>query len=348
MKKTIVRAVSTAAFLSVVYAGSAYASTHTVQKGDTLSEIAVKYQTSVSELKSLNGLKSDLIFVNQTLKVSAAAQLAKPAASTPAPAATATNVYVVKSGDYLGKIAKQFATSVKELKDLNGLKSDMIYAGQTLKVSGKVETPTPPPAAVTPPPANVSSTTVYSVVSGDTLSKIGVQYKMTVQELKQLNGLNSDMIYVGQKLKVSGKASVTTPPPAPTTPVKPPAESSSDFQTEFVSVAKSLMGIPYLWAGSSLSGFDCSGFIYYAANKAGYKIGRYSAAGYYSRTFYVDQPQPGDLVFFENTYKKGISHLGIYIGNNEFIHADEKNGVSIANLSNPYYTKHFDGFKRFY
>ncbi|MEH7180581.1 C40 family peptidase [Neobacillus vireti] len=408
MKKTIVRAVSTAAFLSVVYAGSAYASTHTVQKGDSLSKIASKYQTTVSELKSLNGLKSDLIFVNQTLKVSAAAQ---PAVSLPAPAASPTSVYVVKSGDYLGKIAKQFATSVKELKDLNGLKSDMIYVGQTLKVSGKAEIATPPPAAVASPPANVSSTAVYSVVSGDTLSKIGVQYKMTVQELKQLNGLKSDMIYVGQKLKVSGQASVTTPPPAPTTQVvtppaepakttvytvksgdtlgaissrhtmtvqelknlnglksdmiyvgqqlkvsgtakvtevKPPAESSSDFQTELVSVAKSLMGVPYAWAGSSLSGFDCSGFIYYAANKAGYKTGRYSAAGYYSRTHYVDQPQPGDLVFFENTYKKGISHLGIYIGNNEFIHADEKKGVSIANLSNPYYTKHFDGFKRFY
>ena len=85
MKKTIVRAVSTAAFLSVVYAGSAYASTHTVQKGDSLSKIASKYQTTVSELKSLNGLKSDMIFVNQTLKVSAADQPAQPAASTPAP-----------------------------------------------------------------------------------------------------------------------------------------------------------------------------------------------------------------------------------------------------------------------
>ena len=102
----------------------------------------------------------------------------------------------------------------------------MIYVGQTLKVSGKVET-TPPPAPVTPtpPPADSSSTTVYTVVSGDTLSKIGVQYKMTVQELKNLNSLKSDMIYVGQKLKVSGKATVTTPPPTPATPpVTPPVE----------------------------------------------------------------------------------------------------------------------------
>lgn len=160
---------------------------------------------------------------------------------------------------------------------------------------------------------------------------------MTVQELKALNGLTSNTIYVGQKLKVTG-----------TPPVVTPADSTSTFQTEFIKVAKSLMGTPYVWSGSSLSGFDCSGFIYYAANQAGYKIGRYSAEGYYNRTFYVDQPQPGDLVFFENTYKQGISHLGIYLGNNEFIHADATKGVMISSLTSTYYTKHFDGFKRFY
>ncbi|MFP7298689.1 LysM peptidoglycan-binding domain-containing protein [Neobacillus niacini] len=410
MKKTIVRAVSTAAFLSTVYAGSAYASTHTVEKGDSLWEIAKKYQTTVSELKSLNNLKSDFLQVNQKLKISAAAEAAKTVTTTTTSAAT---TYVVKSGDYLGKIAKQFNTSVSELKKLNGLKSDMIYVGQTLKVSGKATTaPTPAPApAPAAPPA--SSTSLYTVVSGDTLGKIGLQFKMSVADLKKLNGLKSDMIYVGQKLKVNGKAAETAPTPTPAQPVAPapapaPAETTQytvksgdtlggisqkfnttvakikelnslksdmiyvgqklkvsgkaaeavkppetpaqtgEFATDFVNAAKSVMGVPYVWAGSTINGFDCSGFIYYAANKAGYKIGRLSAAGYYSRTYYVDQPKPGDLVFFENTYKKGISHLGIYLGNNEFIHADEKRGVSIANLSNPYYTAHFDGFKRFY
>jgi LysM repeat protein len=412
MKKTIVRAVSTAALLSVVYAGSAYASTHTVQKGDTLSEIAAKYKTTVPAIKSLNGLKSDMIFVNQTLKVTTAEPV-KVEKAAPA----ATNEYIVKSGDYLGKIAKQFSTTVSELKSLNGLKSDMIYVGQKLKVPGKAATPaptpTPAPAPVAPPPAQSSGTTVYTVKSGDTLSKIGVTYNMTVQEIKKLNGLKSDMIYVNQKLKVKAKAASTTPPPAPKpapAPTPPPAQASGttvytvksgdtlgkiatnynttvaeikslnslksdmiyvgqklkvagkapaaeptpapaetgNFATDFVNAAKSVMGVPYAWGGSTTAGFDCSGFIYYAANQAGMKIGRYSAEGYYSRTFYVDQPQPGDLVFFENTYKKGISHVGIYLGNNEFIHADEKKGITITNLSNTYYTEHFDGFKRFY
>ena len=108
------------------------------------------------------------------------------------------------------------------------------------------------------------------------------------------------------------------------------------------------MGVPYAWGGSSLNGFDCSGFIYYAANQAGKKIGRTSAEGYYSRTFFVDQPQPGELVFFENTYKRGISHVGFYVGNNQFIHADEKAGITITSLSSNYWSKHFDGFKKFY
>jgi LysM repeat protein len=408
MKKTIVRAVSTAAFLSTVYAGSAYASTHTVEKGDSLWKIANKYQTTVSDLKSLNNLNSDLLQVNQKLKVTAAVEPAKTTASTPVATTTTTTTYLVKNGDYLGKIAKQFSTTVSELKTLNGLNSDRIYIGQALKVSGKASTapaPTVPPV-VTPvtPPADSS---IYTIVSGDTLGKIGLQYKMSVADLKALNGLNSDRIYVGQKLKVTGKAAEVTPTPTqPVAPpvqpektteytvksgdtlgrissnykmtlqklkdinglksdmiyvgqklkvsgeaaevVNPPVEPTGEFATNFINAAKSVMGTPYVWAGSSLNGFDCSGFIYYVANQAGKKIGRYSAEGYYSRTYYVDQPKPGDLVFFENTYKKGISHLGIYLGNNEFLHADEKRGVSIANLSNPYYTAHFDGFKRFY
>ncbi|MDQ1000298.1 LysM repeat protein [Neobacillus niacini] len=346
MKKTIVRAVSTAAVLSAVYAGSAYASTYTVQKGDTLSKIASKHQTSVPKIKELNGLTSDRIYPNQTLTVSATNEQSQPEV-TPS---TSTSDYVVKSGDYLGKIAKLFSTTVAELISLNGLNSDRIYIGQTLKVS-VVSVPTAPPPAETPsaPPADTSAVSVYTVVNGDTLSKIGLQYKMSVQELKSLNGLNSDRIYIGQKLSVKAPVVTTPTPQAPVAPAAPAVTPvTGEFAAAFVNAAYSVMGIPYAWGGSSLNGFDCSGFIYYAANQAGKKIGRYSAEGYYSRTFYVDQPQPGDLVFFENTYKKGISHVGIYIGNNQFIHADEKKGVSIANLSNPYYTEHFDGFKRFY
>ncbi|WP_420491672.1 C40 family peptidase [Neobacillus drentensis] len=291
-------------------------------------------------------MDSNIIYVGQVLKVSAPNQTTEaPKPATPAPApvpqpsTTTTSEYTVKSGDSLSKIGVQFGMTVAQLKTLNNLKSDMIYIGQKLKVTGaQTSTTTPPatkpatPAPTTPAPSTVSE---YTVISGDTLGKIAGQFNMTVQNLKSLNGLTSDRIYVGQKLKVSGQQPSTT------------TQQPSDYAAKMISTAKSLIGTPYVWGGSSLSGFDCSGFIYYVANQAGIKIGRYSADGYYSRAYYVTQPKPGDLVFFENTYKPGISHMGIYLGDNQFIHASD-NGVAISNLGNTYWKQHFDGFKRFY
>jgi len=168
-----------------------------------------------------------------------------------------------------------------------------------------------------------------------------IKFKVTVQELKALNGLKSDLILVGQKLTVAAVAG-NPPTQEVTAPV-------TDVITNLIKTAKGLMGIPYVWGGSTVNGFDCSGFIYYVVNKSGLKdIGRTNAEGYYSRSYYVDKPQLGDLVFFENTYKKGISHVGFYVGDNQFIHADEKNGITITSLSSNYWSKHFDGFKKFY
>lgn len=400
MKKTIVRTLSTAALFSTLFAGTALADTYKVQSGDSLSKIASKYHTTVTDLKTLNGLKSDMIYVNQVLQVnnepvavaapkttlytvvpgdalikianrynvtvgelkqwnnlsstiiyvgqvlkvsapqsgSGTGTVSVPApapAPTPAPAPVsqgATSEYTVKSGDSLSKIGVQFGMTVQQLKTLNNLKSDVIYVGQKLKVNGAVAAPTSSPV-VTQPSATTSE---YVVKSGDTLGKISIQFGMSVEDLKSLNGLKSDMIYVGQTLKVKG-GQVTSAPAA-----------STDFATKMVNTAKSLIGIPYVWGGSSLSGFDCSGFIYYVANQAGKQIGRFSAEGYHARSYYVDQPKAGDLVFFEGTYKKGISHVGIYLGGDQFIHADEAHGIMISTLKSAYYTAHFEGFKRFY
>ncbi|MEH7481644.1 LysM peptidoglycan-binding domain-containing protein [Neobacillus drentensis] len=411
MKKTIVRALSTAALLSTIYAGTALADTYKVQKGDSLSKIAQKYHTSVKVIKSANGLKSDFISVNQMLKITVAskqAQASQPAtytvvkgdalikianrfhvtvgelklwnkldntiiyvgqkltvaapkqtttvakpivATKPQTTTTATSVYTVKSGDYLGKIAGNHKTTVSNLKSLNKLKSDMIYVGQKIKVPAQkaptapVKPATPkPPVTTTPPKAPATPTPVvqtgvkdYIVKSGDTLGGIAGDYQLTVKELKALNKLSSDRLYVGQKLKVP--ATATGPKTEPTV--------DSDYAAKMIASAKKLIGVPYVWGGSTPAGFDCSGFVYYAAKQAGMDIGRYSAAGFYDRTYYVNTPKPGDIVFFENTYKKGISHLGIYLGNNQFIHANDS-GVMISNMQSPYYQAHFESFKRFY
>lgn len=332
MKKKVAAYATVAILASNTLAAHASAMTYTVQKGDTLFKIAEKYNTSIIELKKVNNLPSDLIYVNQTLEVTTIPQSTTYSSQV---SAAENRTYTVNNGDTLIKIANNHKVSVAELVVWNRIKGHLIYPGQKLIVVKEATTPVlEQPAQAAPVPTEV----LYTVKAGDTLSKIGSIYSMSVQQLKSLNNLTSDMIYVGQTLKVTGSSQ----------PVTQPIQTVPSDSPNVVTQAMNLLGVPYQWAGNTPSGFDCSGFIYYAFNKSGKQIGRYSSEGYFSRAYYIDQPQPGDLVFFANTYKPGISHMGIYIGNNEFIHASSSGGVIKSSLDNPYYKKHFDSFKRFY
>jgi cell wall-associated NlpC family hydrolase len=107
------------------------------------------------------------------------------------------------------------------------------------------------------------------------------------------------------------------------------------------------MGVPYVWGGTSPSGFDCSGFTQYVFRQCGYSINR-TAAAQYSNGSYVsyDSLQAGDLVFFANTYAaSGITHVGIYIGGGQFIHC-ANGGVKISSLSESYYSSRYYGARR--
>ena len=86
---------------------------------------------------------------------------------------------------------------------------------------------------------------------------------------------------------------------------------------------------------------------FYAFNQGGLKIGRASSEGYfYGNTTHVENPVPGDLVFFENTYKEGISHMGIYLGDNKFIHAGT-DGVEVSDVTYSYWSSKLVAYKRF-
>ena len=219
--------------------------------------------------------------------------------------------------------------------------------------TGTQQTVTATPASSTSISTENANSTQYVIKSGDTLGKIAVQVGLSVQELKSYNNLTSDLIFAGQTLSLtqkSGSASVSQPASGENQSnpiVQTGAPVVSQSIAAVINEAKKLVGTPYVWGGSTVSGFDCSGFIYYVFNKAGQSMNRTSAQGYYDRSYEVNTPQVGDLVFFENTYKAGISHLGVYLGNNQFIHAGS-DGVQISSVSSGYWKDHFESFKRFY
>ena len=119
--------------------------------------------------------------------------------------------------------------------------------------------------------------------------------------------------------------------------------------SDIVAKAKQYLGVPYKYGGTSPSGFDCSGFVYYVYRNLGINISRTQTTMYSQGTpVKKSELKPGDLVFFQNTYKAGISHVGIYVGDGKFIHSPHSGTVvSYADLNSDYYTSHYYGAARY-
>ena len=121
--------------------------------------------------------------------------------------------------------------------------------------------------------------------------------------------------------------------------------SSNSLGNKIVDAAKQCLGVPYVWGGASMRGFDCSGLVYYVL---GYSPNRTATTQYNMGTYVAKSDlKPGDLVFFEGTYAAGISHVGIYVGEGKFIHAPSTGDVvKYSDLSSGYYANHYYGARR--
>ncbi len=155
---------------------------YTVKSGDTLSYIALLYNTTVAELVKLNSIQNpDLIYVGQRLLISISDD----------PNNSKEVTYTVKRGDTLWKIARQYGITVNELVELNNIKNpDLIYIGQQLKV--------PLDNSV-----NQQDAVYYTVRRGDRLWRIAKAYRTTIANIVKLNGIrNPNLIYIGQTLRI--------------------------------------------------------------------------------------------------------------------------------------------------
>jgi peptidoglycan endopeptidase LytE len=275
-------------------------------------------------------------------------------------------IYIVQDGDNLWLIAQKYQTSVGAIKELNNLTEDELKPGQELLIPepGTQLRTTENTEAM--PSRGLDGSGRYIVQEGDSLWLIAENFKISVDLLKQLNNLTSDRVLPGQILLVSGtvkpsnqqvdpapqtkpkQATPAKPKPVPAPEPKPAPAPAPKPKSSVVETAKQYLGYRYVSGGNSpSSGFDCSGFVQYVYKQHGISLPR-TASGQAGVGTKVTSLVPGDLVFFtRNVEGGGIGHVGIYIGNNTFIHArNQKYGVTTNSMDFSWYKDRYAGARR--
>lgn len=333
---------------------------HYVKEGETLYSIAKRYGTTVHQIKKLNNLKSSVIQPKQKLivkkvegKPQSKSKNENKSAKVSVPAAEyETITYTVKKGDTLEKISKKYGVSVKSIKKLNNLKSSLIKVGQPLKVKVVKKTPPIPDLTNHQPLVNTTTEKVYyRVKKGDTLESIANQYGITPEQLKEANLISDENIKEGIVLVIPSSINSEVETGSPS------LGEQDNAETEIVKEAKSLrdiilkesfnfLNMPYRLGGSGKSSIDCSTLVRRVYEKIGIKLPNTA-----SQQFKEGEPvkkeemEEGDLVFF---YRGGsVGHVGIYIGDNLFIHASSgEKKVTISSMENSYFKRKFAGARR--
>ena len=160
----------------------------------------------------------------------------------------------------------------------------------------------------------------YTVAPGDTLFSLSRRFGVSVERIRELNGLKGDLIRVGERLYL----------PDPERP-------------DFAALVRPYLGAPYRFGGTGPGGFDCSGLVGAVYARLGVRLPR-TAAAMYRALPPAGALLPGDLVFFSFSGGR-VDHVGIYLGGGRFVHASTR-GVVIEPLAAPWYQRVFLGARR--
>ncbi|NLE43588.1 MAG: LysM peptidoglycan-binding domain-containing protein [Chloroflexi bacterium] len=205
MRRLTILVSALALVLALVTPVFAQGGIHTVQPGENLYRISLRYGTTINALAAANNLgNTNRIYVGQRLVIPGSTSSPAPGTSAPS-----SGVHVVQRGETLSRIALRYGVSVQTLASVNGIaNASRIYVGQRLTIPGRSGTPATPAQPST-------GGQVYVVQRGDTLSAIALRHGVSVWTLASANGIsNASLIYVGQRLQIPSGGS-TTPNPAP-------------------------------------------------------------------------------------------------------------------------------------
>ncbi len=336
--------------------------TYIVRKGDNLYSISKKFKIPVSDIKEINNLSSDRLSVGMKLILKKDMSLNTPqrAKNEQTPIVISrvstnsdpfeTRYHRVKKGESIEKIARKYSTTVERIMEVNGLRTTKLQVGQQILIRS-------------PKPE------IHIVKKGDTLWNISVKYGINPEELREINGLQNNSLKIGQKLFLTKKTSESEKdtqlsqltseqskissetPLQKVEEVKELAKSNElsglSIRERLIVFAKKLMHLPYRFGGNGPFGIDCSAYVQKVYSLIGLDLPR-SAREQFRLGEEIEKEDlaVGDLVFFR-TYASFPSHVGIYLGNNLFIHASSKTKrVTIDSLETPYYLKRFIGARK--
>lgn len=322
---------------------SALADSYTVVKNDTLWGLSKKYGVSVSDLKKANGVSGHLIYVGQKLQIpTKSTKTAKISTSTSTVDTTSMTHTVVK-GDTLWSLAKKYGVSVSTLMKANNLSSSTILIGQSLNLRAGMTTygvngvttgsrstaastntasSTSTTASSQAPKAKKSTTTNTSSNS-NTSTSANTQSQSTASNSSASTTTNTNTAASSANTTsstntaASSSQAVSQAPTASTSTATTTASASAGAITSY---ALTFLGVPYVWGGTTPSGFDCSGLVQYVYSHFGINLGRTTYTQQYAGTrISVASAQAGDLYFW-GSYGSAY-HVAIALGGGQYVMA---------------------------